>query len=272
MNGWLVSLRRTVTAPIRLIWRSTRFIAPLAPDEAMQRTVWAAVGLVLTTGLGIVGYVLIDGLSPFDALYQTTLTLTTVGFQEVHPLSRAARAFTIFLMLFGVGIALYMITSIATLVLEGELLRDVGERRQRHMIDQMSGHTVFVGAGRMGARIIEEAVAPSDLFVVIEQNLDTAVAARERGWVVIQDDAEQESALRASGIESAVELYALTGDDATNTFITMRAKKLAPALRVTARCSQPGNEDLMRSAGVTEVLSPFEVIASQVAAARASRR
>ncbi len=175
-------------------------------------------------------------------------------------------------MLFGVGIVLYLLTAIATLLLEGDLYRDVDVRRQRRMIDQLTGHLVFVGSGRMGTRIIEEAIGPGDAFVVIEENPASARDARDRGWMVIEDDAEQEAVLRAAGVERAAELFALTGDDATNTFITMRAKQFAPSILVTSRCSQPGNEDLMRSAGASEVLSPFKMIARQVAAARASRR
>ena len=264
--------RRFARAPFALAWRIVRFVAPLAPDAALHRTVWAAAGLFLTMAVGVVGYRLIDGFSAFDALYQTVLTLTTVGFQELHPLSDGARAFTIFLMLFGVGIALYLLTAIATPLLEGDLYRDVDARRQRRMTDQLTGHLVFVGSGRMGTHIIEEAIGPGDAFVVIEEHPASARDARDRGWMVIEDDAEQEAVLRGAGVERAAELFALTGDDATNTFITMRAKQFASSILVTSRCSQPGNEDLMRSAGASEVLSPFEMIARQVAAARASRR
>ena len=169
MRSWFQSARRVVDAPFRLAWRVIRFVAPFAPEAALHRMIWASIGLVITMAVGVAGYVLIDDFSPFDALYQTALTLTTVGFQEVHPLSREARAFTIFLMLFGVGIALYLLTAIATMLLEGDLYRDVDARRQRRMIDQMSGHTIFVGAGRMGSLVAEELANSGLDLLVIEQ-------------------------------------------------------------------------------------------------------
>ncbi len=82
--------RRFARVPFALAWRIIRFVAPLAPEAALHRTIWAAAGLFLTMAIGVAGYRLIDGFSAFDALYQTVLTLTTVGFQELHPLSDGA--------------------------------------------------------------------------------------------------------------------------------------------------------------------------------------
>ena len=271
MGRWTQLPRRAAAIPFRLAWRAVRFIAPLAPEEALHRTVWAGIGLVLTMAIGVGGYVLIDDFSPFDALYQTTLTLTTVGFQEVHPLSREARAFTIFLMLFGVGIALYLLTAIATMLLEGDLYRDVGARRQRRMLDQMTDHTIFVGAGRMGSMIIDRAMSEDDHFVVIDSNERAAADAREGNWLTLQADVGDVDVLRSAGVERARRLYLLTGDDGINLIATLRVKELAPNLDVVVRVNQPGREDLMRNAGAVEVLSPFEVIAQQVAASRAER-
>ena len=266
------SVRAYVTAPLRLMWRLIRSVAPLAPDEALHRMVWAFLGLTVTAGLGVVGYVVIDDFSPFDALYQTLLTLTTVGFQEVYPLSREARIFTVFLMVFGVGIALYLLTSIATLLLEGDLYRDVFARRQRRMIEQMSGHTIFIGAGLMGMMVIEVATTDGSPFVVIEVDGRAAEQARERDWLVMEANALEVDVLRAAGAERANEMYVLTGDDGANLIITLRAMEMADDLRVVARVNRPGNEDLMQNAGASEVLSPYRFAAEQVAASLASRR
>ncbi len=256
--------RRLATAPFRLAWRLIRFAVPLAPEAALQRTVWAIAGIVLTMAVGVAGYVLIDDYSPFDALYQTTLTLTTVGFQEVHPLSREARLFTIFLMLFGVGIALYLLAAIATLILEGDLYRDVQERRQRRMIDQLSGHTIFVGAGSMGTLVIESTGEPVDSFVLIEQNHHAAESARARDWLVVEADASEPSALHLAGVAHAERLYILTGDDGANLIITLRAREIAPEIEIITRINRPGNEDLMRQAGASDVFSPFLIAAQQI--------
>ena len=233
--------------------------------------VWAFLSLTLTAGLGVVGYVVIDDFSPFDALYQTLLTLTTVGFQELYPLSRGARIFTVFLMVFGVGIALYLLAAIATLLLEGDLYRDVEERRKRRMIERMTGHTIFVGAGRMGSRLADVAEQAGDSFVIIEHDADAAQAARDRGWTVFQGDAEQVPVLSAAGVERAGAIFVVTGEDSTNAMVTLRVREIAPELYATVRCNQPGVEQAMRTAGANDVLSPIEMVVERVAAARANR-
>ena len=228
--------------------------------------IWATAGLLLTIAIGVAGYRLIDDFTPFDALYQTILTLTTVGFQEVHPLSDGARAFTIFLMLFGVGIALYLLAAIATLILEGDLYRDVDERRKRRMIDQMSGHTIFVGAGRMGRIVIEHAVSDDDQFVVIDSSELAISEARDRNWLTMHADGADISVLRSAGVERAKLLYLLTGDDGVNLIAILRVREAAPNLDIVVRVNQPGNEDLMEHAGANVVLSPARLMADRVIA------
>ena len=254
--------------PFSFVWQLIRFVAPLAPEAALHRMIWAGLSLILTCGIGVLGYALIDDFSPFDALYQTLLTITTVGFQELHPLSREARAFTIFLMLFGVGIALYLLTQIATILLEGDLYRDVGDRRRRRMIENLSGHTVFVGAGRMGSRLASDATAAGDAIVVIEEDAEIAKRARERGWLVVEGDGEAETTLRSANVQRAARIFVVTGEDSANTVITFRVKSIAPDVRVVARCSEPDNELLMRSVGADDVLSPIDLIARMVSASR----
>lgn len=264
MNRWSQFVRQLAAIPFNLIWRLILFINPLAPDEALHRLLWAFASIIATCAVGVVGYWLIEDFSPFDALYQTLLTLTTVGFQEVHPLSREARAFTMFLMIFGVGIALYLIGLIASLIFEGDVYRDIMGRRRRRMIDRLSGHTIFVGAGRMGTITAEQLIASGEQLVIVERDPAAAHKAREREWTVLQDDAELVSALLAAGTERAAKMYVMTGSDPANLVVTLRARQIAPDLYVIARANQPDNEDLMRSAGAAEVVSPAALMARQL--------
>ncbi len=272
MGRWVQSARRVASAPFRLAWRVLRFVAPLAPEPALHRLIWAGGGLFLTMAIGVVGYRAIDGFSLFDALYQTVLTLTTVGFQEVHLLSDAARAFTIFLMLFGVGIALYLLAAIATLILEGDLYRDVDGRRKQHMIDKLIDHTVFVGAGRMGLLVAEALAASGRSLVVIEPNEQAASEVRERNWMVLAESAEREAVLRAAGVERAERLYVMTGSDAVNMVVTIRASKLSPELNITTRVNDPNNKELLLEVGASDVLSPGELLAREVMSAMTNQR
>ena len=258
-------LRSRVREVFAQLGRMLRFAAPLAPDEALNRTVWAGLGLVFTSGVGVVGYVLIDDFAPFDALYQTLLTLTTVGFQEVHPLSRAARAFTIFLMVFGVGIVLYLLTAIATLVLEGELYRDIKERRERRMIGNLNGHTIFIGAGSMGSMVAERLVAQGQDLVVIERDANAVARARDRGWTVLAGDGDSIENLQQAGIVRARRLYVMTGDDGANTIATYQARQQNPDIWIMTRANRPGSEGAMETVGATEVVSLSGLLAGAVA-------
>ena len=139
------------------------------------------------------------------------------------------------------------------------------------MLDQMMDHTIFVGAGRMGLRLAQEAENAGDQFVVIEVDPNAAHNARDLGWNVVQDDAEHEQVLHSAGVERANALVVATGDDAANTFIILKAREIAPTLRITARCNQPGNERVMTGAGASEVLSPIEMVVERYAASRESR-
>ena len=250
--------------PERLSRFLLRWVLFRAPEQAVLRLVWSGAGMVVVLAAGVVGYHLIEGFTPFDALYQTVLTVTTVGYQEVHPLSREARTFTIFVMTFGVGIALYLLTAIASLILEGDLQRDVEERRRRRMIEQLEGHTIYVGIGRMGQRLAEHSASIGNPFVVIESDDVAANEARARGWLVIQDDGESRDVLQRAGVGVAGTLYVLTGDDGSNVIITHRASRMAPDLRVVARANEPQNGELLQDVGASEVLSPIDLVVQHI--------
>ena len=271
MRRWIDSARRIASVPFGPLWRFLHFVAPQAPDQALHRLVWAVVSFILTTVVGVIGYVLIADFSPFDALYQTILTLTTVGFQELYPLSREARAFTIFLMVFGVGIVVYLLGVITTLVLEGDLYRDVAARRRRRMIDQLEGHTVFVGAGPLGMVAANILADEGATLLLIDQDPNALQDARERNWLVLNENAELESVLCTARLEQAGDMWVMTGTDSANLVIIIRARKLAPDLRITARANDPRNEDLLLEAGATEVISPAGLMIQQIAADRVSR-
>ena len=249
--------------PARLSRFLLRWLFPRAPDEGVKRLFWAAGGMFVVLAAGVLGYHLIEGYSPFDALYQTVLTVTTVGYQEVYPLSREGRTFTIFVMIFGVGIALYLLTAIASLILEGDLHRDVADRRARRMIEQMTGHRILVGAGRLGIRLATWAEEHGESFVIVERDPAAAKQARDRGWLVIEGDGESIAVLRQAGAERASKLSVITGDDGANLITTMRASDLAPDLEVTTRVNQPDNEDLMRRAGANKVVSPISMMINE---------
>src|SRR4051794_6707611 len=135
---------------------------------------------------GTLGYILIEGWSPWDAFYMTVTTVATVGFHEVHPLSRAGEAFTIALIFGGVGTAFYTVTLLATLIVEGGLHRRLEQRRINRMLDTIADHFILCGFGRIGSIIAEELHQQQVPFIIIERNQGRVRTAIDSGWVAIE--------------------------------------------------------------------------------------
>jgi voltage-gated potassium channel len=128
----------------------------------------AAAALLGVMALGTYGYVAIEGWTPFDAFWMVVITLTTIGFGEVHPLSDAGRIFTLGVILAGVSIGTYTMTQVTQLVIEGKMGEALGARRRRRRMDALRDHYIVVGYGRLGQTIVEELLASGSTVCVIE--------------------------------------------------------------------------------------------------------
>jgi voltage-gated potassium channel len=213
--------------------------------------------LLLLLGIGTAGYRLIEGWSFLDALYMTVTTVTTVGFREVQPMHTAGRVFTMFLILLGVGVALYILVGIVTLVVEGKLGLALGERRMRAKIQALRNHYILCGFGRVGEEIGREFHDRGIPFVVVESNAESIRRARQRGFLLVDGDAASDAVLIEAGIEHARCLLAASDSDAGNTYIILTAKAIRPDILVVARAGQPSNQQKMSRAGADRVISPY---------------
>jgi len=213
--------------------------------------------LLLLLGIGTLGYRLIEGWSLLDALYMTVTTVTTVGFREVQPMHTAGRVFTMFLILLGVGVALYILVGIVTLVVEGKLGLALGERRMRARIQALRNHYILCGFGRVGEEIGREFRDRGIPFVVVESNEESIRRTRQRGFLLVEGDAASDAVLIEAGIEHARCLLAASDSDAGNTYIILTAKAIRPDILVVARAGQPSNQQKMSRAGADRVISPY---------------
>ena len=225
----------------------------------------AFVIVMLVIGVGITGYVFIADFAPFEALYQTILTVTTIGFQEIEPLDRDGRTFTIILAIFGVGAVLYLATSVAGLVIEGELKRDLRSWRMTHQIDDLRNHLIICGAGRVGREIAIELHARPEQFVIIDPDPARIETANASGWLTVLGDASNNDTLARAGLEHARSLIAATASDATNTFITLTAKALHPDLSIIARANDHDAGPKLQQAGADRVISPTVIAGRRMA-------
>ena len=209
---------------------------------------------LLVAGTG--GYMIIEGWRPLDALYMTVITLSTVGFNEVHRLSDAGHLFTIALILTGVSTAAYAAGTIGEYVIGGRLGATLRRQRMQHQIDGLEGHYIVCGYGRVGRQVVDELTARDKRSVVVEPSDDVFPPD---GPPRVRGDATDDRALRQAGIERAAGLVAVAGDDATNIVVTLSARALNPDLPIVARAIQAEAEDKLRRAGATHVISPYRI-------------
>jgi voltage-gated potassium channel len=221
-----------------------------------------AVGAVLFLGLfafGVLGYMAIEGWSFIDALFMTAITVTTVGFEEVHPLDNGGKVFTIFVAFFGIGWAFYILLGLVDMILEGQLGLALGVRRMKGKIEALRDHYILCGFGRVGEEIARELTARGMLFVIVDSNPEAIERARKQNYLLVEGDASSDATLLKAGIEHARCLLAASDSDSGNTYIVLTAKALSPRLFVVARAGQPASTTPMLRAGADRVISPYSI-------------
>jgi voltage-gated potassium channel len=228
--------------------------------------------LLLLTGLltaalivGTLGFRLIEGWSLFDSFYMALMTLTTVGYGEVHPLSFHGRVFASLLMLIGVTAVFVSIAIIGDSLLRLERLDYFGRRRRDRMLKEISGHYIVCGAGRVGRSVILELLRSNAKVVLIDNHVERANWAVERNVTMLVADATKDETLLQARIDSAKGLVAAIGSDAENVYVALSAKVLNPALLIAARASDEQAEEKLRRAGATTVLTPYSFVGHRLA-------
>lgn len=210
---------------------------------------------------GTLGYVLIERWDPLDALFMTVMTVTTVGFGEVHPLDTNGKIFTILLMLAGIGFVLYILSDIVELLIEANR-----GRLMKHKIVHLTDHQIVCGFGRTGQEVAEQFLLNKVPFVVIEQDLDRARQAEAKGILVLQGDAAEDDILIEAQLTRAKGIVCALPDDRQNAFIAISAKGLNERIDVVSRAANPGSEAKLKRAGVRMVISPYVICGKRLAA------
>jgi voltage-gated potassium channel len=214
--------------------------------------------------VGTVGYSLL-GLDLFDALYQTAITITTVGYGEIGPpeqVDRAYRAFTLVLVLVGASSAIYTVSILLETVVEGSLNDGWRRRRMQRVISSMQGHMIVAGWGRVGRAIAHYAARLGQDVVVV----DLHATSTDGGPPIVTGDANDDDVLLAAGIDRASVLVAALSSDTDNLSLTLTARSLGPDLFVVARTSEQRNERKFFQAGANRVVNPHEIGGSRMAA------
>jgi voltage-gated potassium channel len=239
-----------------------------AQDQRWFRGSGAGVAVALLVTViagGTLGYVWIEGWSVWDAFYMTVITVTTVGYKEVHNLSRAGQAFTVVLVLGGVGAALYTFTLLATVVVEGGLPKRLQRRRRERMLDTIKDHFIICGYGRIGSIVAGQFRRQNIPFVVVERDPIRLQAALDDGLLAVEADASREEVLRRVGVERARGLIAAVGTDAENVYAVLTARVLRPDLFIVGRAESEDSVRKLQRAGANRVVSPYQIGGVQIA-------
>ncbi len=187
---------------------------------------------IVIISVGTAGYMIIEDWNIFDAMYMTVITITTVGYGEVHEISRIGQIFTVFLVFAGVGFFIYVAGSIVQFMVEGQIRSILGRRRLDKKIDRLKKHFIICGYGRIGSILCKNiARKPVDL-VVIEKNQDISHIMDEDGVLYITGDASDEANLIRAGIKRAKSLIAVLATDVDNVFLVLTARQLNPDLYI----------------------------------------
>lgn len=213
---------------------------------------------------GTLGYMQIESLGFSNALYMTVITIFTVGFAEVVPLSTAGRYFTIVLIVFGVSAMLLFVSALFEVML-GEFFGVWGRRRMDSRITKLVDHYVVCGYGRVGKSVAEELSAQHKEFVVIEIDEEAYQQCVKDGHLAMRGSATDNDVLVSAGIEDAQGLVSALRSDADNVYVILSARMKNPDLLLVARADEPESEEKMIFVGADRVISPHSMAGKRMA-------
>ncbi len=224
------------------------------------RRVWTAfLALGVICVLGVLGYMVFEGWSFMDALYMTVITVTTVGYREVHELDTTGRLWTIALLITGVGTLFYAAVSSVELAVEGAVRGYFGRRRMRAEITKLNGHYILCGFGRVGRQVAREFALDGVPFVVVDNDPGRVEDCLSEGYLAMLGEASDDAVLEEAGIRRAKGLVAAVDSDADNVFVVLSARKMNPSLHIVARASSDESAAKLEIAGADRTLSPYAV-------------
>lgn len=231
---------------------------------SVRRFVYAVLAFGAVLAIGTIGFHAITSEDWSASAYRAVVTTTLTGL-DTKPSGQGSELFTIFLLLAGVAIFLYIAGAIVELIARGVLGDVVGERRRRRAIERMRGHTIICGFGRVGRRIGSEFAASGHDYVVIDHGAESIAVARQLGAVVVEGDGTEDADLERAGLSHARALVASADSDEINLFITLSARAARPDLFIVARASDDSAARKIRLAGADRVVQPYSSAGLQIA-------
>jgi voltage-gated potassium channel len=216
---------------------------------------------------GIAGFIIIEGYSFLEAFYMTIITISTVGFQEIHPFSDAGRIFTSILIIFSIGIYFYGVTALAKFIIEGEFRKFFKHYNVNKKIENLENHVIVCGYGRTGKQICLELLDDKIPFIVIESRENVIEYIKEEKNILFYDgDATEEETLLLAGIKKAKAIITTLPEDPDNVYVVLTARELNPDITIISRASNESSESKLKRAGANSVIMPEKIGGAHMAA------
>lgn len=213
------------------------------------------------TVLGTAGFMLLEGFNFLDALYMTIITISTVGFGEIKPLSDGGRLFVSILIIVNTGVFAYVLAAFSYYVIDGKIFQSIHHKRMEKTINNLNGHIILCGCGKYGQEVIQHLIRHDQKLVVIDHDEQQIKVQQSLNpdLLYIIGDATHDEVLEAAGILRANSLISALGDDSDNLFIVLSAHQLHPKLRIISRAAAPRSREKILKAGATHVIMPEQI-------------
>lgn len=236
-----------------------RFIVRI--PARLNRLILAISLFFSSLAIGINGFIWLENYSLINAFYMTVITIATVGFTEVQPLSDAGKIFTSFFIIYNLGVFAVIISAITSYLVEGELVEVLNIYRLNQKVKKLQNHVIICGFGRNGSRACQEFLKQDVSFVVIETDMNKIEEARtfHKEIYIIEGDATHDEVLKLAGIERAKAIISALPKDADNVYVTLSARQLNAKIRIVARTNEPGSETKLLMAGADKLVRPDQI-------------
>jgi len=229
-------------------------------SRRIRLTVW----VLLVLAVSVLGYMRLEGYTLTEAVYMAVITLSTVGYGEVRPLSPVGRWFTIGVIVVGVGTGAYVFGALVDYIVSGQLQARFQERQRMRALAAMKDHVVVCGFGRVGQQVVAELQAMGEPVVVIDRNPEVLERCERKGVLSVEGDATDDEVLLQAGIERAKGLVTVLESDADNLFVVVSARTLNPRLQVVTRATTEAAARKLRRAGADRVVEEYAMAGHRI--------
>ncbi|MCP4121813.1 MAG: potassium channel family protein [Bacteroidetes bacterium] len=238
----------------------------LVTHKFMQRLFFAVLLFGFATCTGIVGYIILEGYTMNEAFYMTIITISTVGFGEVHPLSEKGRLFTALLIILNIGVLTYTVSVISAFIFEGDLKSVIKENQMTAEIERLKDHIIVCGYGRLGRMVCTDLTKSGKDILIVENNKDSMDELISKDKICLEGDATDDEVILQMGITNADTIITTFHSDASNIFVVLAARELNKEIRIISRASSEANISKLKLAGANHVIIPEDIGGSFIAA------